>query len=161
MTKISQYPTLSNPTEDDILIGTDVNSSDETKNFSIGSIIDLVDNGVRPYKVYTALLTKTTLGIFTANVLENTLTNETVTLVSPLPGSDFTVEVRFEGFEDENKVFFTITPKSSEGYLYVENDISINYIYQPALVAISITTSVGQGEFDFFDNLPIEIRVYN
>lgn len=42
MTKISQYPTLSNPTEDDILIGTDVNSSDETKNFSIGSIIDLI-----------------------------------------------------------------------------------------------------------------------
>jgi hypothetical protein len=42
MTKISQYPTLSNPTEDDILIGTDVNSSDVTKNFSIGSIIDLI-----------------------------------------------------------------------------------------------------------------------
>jgi hypothetical protein len=42
MTKISAYPTLSNPTEDDILIGTDVNSSDETRNFSIGSIIDLI-----------------------------------------------------------------------------------------------------------------------
>jgi hypothetical protein len=42
MTKISQYPTLSNPTEDDILIGTDVNSSDVTKNFSIGSIIGLI-----------------------------------------------------------------------------------------------------------------------
>jgi hypothetical protein len=41
MTKISQYPTLSNPTEDDILIGTDVNSSDVTKNFSIASIIAL------------------------------------------------------------------------------------------------------------------------
>lgn len=41
MTKISQYPTLSNPTEDDILIGTDVNNSDETNNFSIASIIAL------------------------------------------------------------------------------------------------------------------------
>jgi hypothetical protein len=41
MTKISLYPTLSNPTEDDILIGTDVNNSDETKNFSISSIITL------------------------------------------------------------------------------------------------------------------------
>jgi hypothetical protein len=41
MTKISQYPTLSNPTEDDILIGTDVNNSDETNNFSISSIITL------------------------------------------------------------------------------------------------------------------------
>jgi hypothetical protein len=42
MTKISEYPIISNPTEDDILIGTDVNSSDVTKNFSIGSIIDLI-----------------------------------------------------------------------------------------------------------------------
>ena len=47
MTKISLYPTLSNPTEDDILIGTYVNNSDETKNFSIQSIIDItLDNGV-------------------------------------------------------------------------------------------------------------------
>jgi hypothetical protein len=42
MTKISAYPILTNPTEDDILIGTDVNSSDETRNFSIGSIIGLI-----------------------------------------------------------------------------------------------------------------------
>jgi len=42
MTKISAYPILTNPTEDDILIGTDVNSSDETRNFSIGSIIALI-----------------------------------------------------------------------------------------------------------------------
>jgi len=42
MTKISQYPILSNPTEDDILIGTDVNNLDETRNFSIASIINLV-----------------------------------------------------------------------------------------------------------------------
>ena len=42
MTKISEYPIISNPTEDDILIGTDVNSSDVTKNFSIGSIIDFI-----------------------------------------------------------------------------------------------------------------------
>lgn len=41
MTKISEYPILTNPTEDDILIGTDVNSSDETRNFSIASIIAL------------------------------------------------------------------------------------------------------------------------
>ena len=42
MTKISVYPILTTPTEEDILIGTDVNSSDETKNFSIGSIINLI-----------------------------------------------------------------------------------------------------------------------
>lgn len=42
MTKISAYPILTNPTEDDILVGTDVNNSDETRNFSIGSIIGLI-----------------------------------------------------------------------------------------------------------------------
>ena len=39
MTKISEYPLISTPELDDVLIGTDVNNSDITKNFSIGSII--------------------------------------------------------------------------------------------------------------------------
>jgi hypothetical protein len=39
MTKISEYPLISTPELDDLLIGTDVNNSDTTKNFSIGSII--------------------------------------------------------------------------------------------------------------------------
>jgi len=39
MTKISEYPIISTPELDDLLIGTDVNNSDITKNFSIGSII--------------------------------------------------------------------------------------------------------------------------
>lgn len=41
MTKISEYPITTNPTEEDILIGTDVNNSDITKNFSISSINSL------------------------------------------------------------------------------------------------------------------------
>lgn len=39
MTKISEYPIITIPELDDLLIGTDVNNSDITKNFSIGSII--------------------------------------------------------------------------------------------------------------------------
>ena len=73
MTKISEYPIISNPTEEDILIGTDVNSSDVTKNFSIGSIVNLVENGGRPYKVYTALLIQTGINNPTVTILENTL----------------------------------------------------------------------------------------
>ena len=73
MTKISLYPILSNPTEDDILIGTDANNSDETRNFSIGSIVNLVENGGRPYNVYTALLTQTGTNDPVATVLENTI----------------------------------------------------------------------------------------
>jgi hypothetical protein len=39
MTKISEYPVISTPELDDLLIGTDANNSDITKNFSLGSII--------------------------------------------------------------------------------------------------------------------------
>jgi hypothetical protein len=47
MTKISLYPEISIPTPDDLLIGTDKAVQNETKNFSIQSIIDLtLDDGV-------------------------------------------------------------------------------------------------------------------
>ena len=41
MTKISEYAEISVATTDDLLIGTDVTNSNETKNFSIQQIIDL------------------------------------------------------------------------------------------------------------------------
>lgn len=41
MTKISEYPEISIPTTDDLLIGTDKGAQNETKNFSIQSIIDI------------------------------------------------------------------------------------------------------------------------
>lgn len=47
MTKISEYSNISTPTIDDLLIGTDVELSNETKNFTIESLIDLtLENGV-------------------------------------------------------------------------------------------------------------------
>jgi hypothetical protein len=49
MAKISTYPILSNPTINDILIGTDVEDLNITKNFSIGSIVDIVGNEFVPY----------------------------------------------------------------------------------------------------------------
>jgi hypothetical protein len=49
MAKISSYPILSDPTINDILIGTDVQDLNITKNFSIGSIIDIVGNEFVPY----------------------------------------------------------------------------------------------------------------
>lgn len=41
MTKISAYPEIAVPTIDDLLIGTDVETQNQTKNFSIQSVIDL------------------------------------------------------------------------------------------------------------------------
>jgi hypothetical protein len=49
MAKISTYPILSTPTVNDILIGTDVDDLNITKNFSIGSIIGIVGNQFVPY----------------------------------------------------------------------------------------------------------------
>jgi hypothetical protein len=49
MAKISSYPILSDPTISDILIGTDVEDLNITKNFSIGSIIDIVGDQFVPY----------------------------------------------------------------------------------------------------------------
>jgi hypothetical protein len=49
MAKISTYPILSNPTINDILIGTDVEDLNITKNFSISSIVDIVGNEFVPY----------------------------------------------------------------------------------------------------------------
>ena len=47
MTKISAYSEISIPTTDDLLIGTDVETQNETKNFSVQSIIDItLDPGV-------------------------------------------------------------------------------------------------------------------
>jgi len=42
MTKISQYPEITSPDVDDLLIGTDVENSNATKNFTVQSVIDLV-----------------------------------------------------------------------------------------------------------------------
>ena len=41
MTKISQYPEIATPGVEDLLIGTDVENSNATKNFTIQSVIDL------------------------------------------------------------------------------------------------------------------------
>jgi len=70
MTKISQYSEISIPTLDDLLIGTDVEQSNETKNFSIQAILDLLlESGVSG--TFTSLDEKTitvTNGIITSIV---------------------------------------------------------------------------------------------
>lgn len=50
MTKISQYPEITTPDVDDLLVGTDVENSNATKNFTIQSIVDLVSSeaGITP-----------------------------------------------------------------------------------------------------------------
>jgi hypothetical protein len=61
MSQISSYPILSNPTLSDLLIGTDVDNLNLTKNFSISSIGDLIG---LDYVPYTGALQNVNLGSF-------------------------------------------------------------------------------------------------
>ena len=63
MAKISSYPILSTPTLNDMLIGTDVENLNETKNFLIGDIANfiLADN----YVPYVDAIKNVDLGIYT------------------------------------------------------------------------------------------------
>ena len=80
MTKISEYSEIAVPTIDDLLIGTDVETQNQTKNFSIKSIIDLT----LPYKIYSAILTQSGNSAPVATVLQNTLGGDiTWTYVDP------------------------------------------------------------------------------
>ena len=49
MARISTYPIVSIPTLNDLLIGTDVENLNETKNFSLGDISGLISQGFVPY----------------------------------------------------------------------------------------------------------------
>jgi predicted heme/steroid binding protein len=62
MARISTYPLISVPTFNDLLIGTDVENLNETKNFSIGDITDLIiaDN----YVPYVGANKNVDLGLF-------------------------------------------------------------------------------------------------
>ena len=147
MTKISQYPTLSNPTEDDILIGTDVNSSDVTKNFSIGSIINLVENFGRPYKVYTALLTQVGDDDPVATVLENTLQGTPVWTRYSLGTFDCTLEGAFL----EGKTFCIITVGTDD-----YNSLTSLGRLNSDIVRAVYTEGIGSNVV-----VQVEIRVYN
>jgi hypothetical protein len=69
MTKISQYQEVALPDVDDLLIGTDVENSNATKNFSIQSIVDLVSAaaGVTPTLQQVTIAGDTTINDITAN----------------------------------------------------------------------------------------------
>jgi hypothetical protein len=61
MAKISTYPIISIPTLNDLLIGTDVDNLNETKNFTIGDIANLIIVG--NYVPYIGATTDVDLGI--------------------------------------------------------------------------------------------------
>jgi len=76
MAKISTYPIISTPTLNDLLIGTDVENVNETKNFSIGDIANLIVIG--NYIPYVGALEDVFLGAFNISANSFINTNGTV-----------------------------------------------------------------------------------
>jgi hypothetical protein len=145
MTKISLYPEITIPTVDDLLIGTDVENHNETKNFSIQDIIDLAI----PYKIYNAILTQSEDSDPVATVLQNTL-GGTVVWTRDSQGLYLgTLENVFV----PNKTLVQAT--NSTNKINKVNNENSDYI------EISIFDTVTESLEDGFSKLFIEIKVYN
>ena len=146
--KISELNSVSLP-----LVGTEeipIVQSGETKKIA-------VDN-LRPYKVYTALLTQSGANAPVATVLENTLC-ETISF-SYVSSGYFTINTT--GEFPVNKTFFSINcvinsaVTSSESYIAILSDtLNVNTI--DFITLDDTNTQIN----DILLNTPIEIRVYN
>ena len=73
MTKISLYPEIAVPTIDDLLIGTDKESNDSTKNFKISDVLNLAGVASLPYKSYVCLLNQSGESDPVATVIYNNI----------------------------------------------------------------------------------------
>ena len=151
MTKISEYPVISIPTSDDLLIGTDVGAQNETKNFSIQSIIDLSI----PCKTYTAILTQVGESAPVATVLQNTL------------GGDITWVFDSIGvFNATSNDLFTlgkttITCSNLWGNFNIQCYANYEESYFPNLVSILNIDASTAFKINGMDKSLVEIKVYN
>lgn len=151
MTKISLYPEISIPTPDDLLIGTDKAIQNETKNFSIQSIIDLT----LPYKIYTATLYQSDIGNPVATVLQNTLGGD-VTWTYANPGA-------YDATSDELFTIgkTTVTCSNMWGDFAIQPYPNYEESILPNIVKIFNIDSTSGLQVNGMDKAFIEIKVYN
>jgi hypothetical protein len=125
-----------------------------------GDVVITGDTNIRPYKVYTALLTQTGDTAPTSIVLENTLGNVTLQY--------FDVgyyQIVLENSIDINKTFLYIgNGPSSGGRIFFEEEgfKTITFFNSTTIVVFSSTDGYSSGlSNNELENCPIEIRVYN
>ena len=125
-----------------------------------GDVVITGDTNIRPYKVYTALLTQTGETAPTSIVLENTLGNVTLQY--------FDVgyyQIVLENSIDINKTFLYIgNGPSSGGRIFFEEEgfKTITFFNSTTIVVFSSTDGYSSGlSNNELENCPIEIRVYN
>ena len=145
MTKISAYPEITIPTIDDLLIGTDVENQNETKNFSIQGLIDLAI----PYKIYNAVLTQSGNLAPVATVLQNTLGGTIVWTRD----SEGVYLGTLAGAFTTNKTLVQATNSTDKINKVVSQNV--NYIQ------LSMFDTAMQDYTDDFTKLFLEVKVYN
>jgi hypothetical protein len=125
-----------------------------------GDVVITGDTNIRPYKVYTALLTQTGDTAPTSIVLENTLGNVTLQY--------FDVgyyQIVLENSIDINKTFLYIGngPSSGGRFFFEEEGFkTITFLNSTTIVVFSSTDGYATGlSNNELENCPIEIRVYN
>lgn len=107
--------------------------------------MDDISNTIRPYKVYTALLTQSGTDSPVATVLENTL--------------EFNPS--WEYFETGKYGFnFPTPPDYNKIVIFISNNLGYNYFYALNTDYNILIRTVSGGDNEY-DNTPIEIRVYN
>lgn len=146
MTKISQYPEIATPDVDDLLIGTDVENSNATKNFTVQSIIDLATT---PYKVYTALLNQSEESAPVATILKNTLGSIPVWSYSTTGVYALTLS---NAFPIAKTLILSANVKSSTNH--------VRFVVNPTNNILVYTTVSNTSADDVLTYCPIEIRVY-
>ena len=158
MAKIKTYANDNTINANDKLIGTDFNDSDKTKNYLISELKNYILNGldVRPYKVYTALLSQTGTNAPVATVLENTLGGDIIWTREEMSVYRGTLIGTFNETKTVGSYFGS--PNYYNNYIIntereADNSIIVNTAFHDTGDKIELST-IGRP-------LPVEIRVYN
>jgi len=150
MTKISKFPENYTPDVDDLLIGTDVEHSNATKNFTIQSIINLVQQGLIPTleQVTTAGNTTNKKIILSDEGLYVDLGSENNIGIDILnnDGGSSIIPFRYRSYNPDDDSYATLAQISSAGDLITNSFIkfggnSSQYLMANGTAASNIATN--------------------
>lgn len=158
MAKIKTYANDNTINANDKLIGTDFNDSDKTKNYLISELKNYILNGldIRPYKVYTALLSQTGTNDPIATVLENTLGGNIVW--TRIDEGVYIGTLSNSFIENKTGVIINNTAYATDNQITTADILTTSTVN----IQTSYTTEgvFGLEDSCMYNNL-IEIRVYN
>ena len=156
MTKISIYPEIAVPTVDDLLIGTDKESNDSTKNFKIGDVLELAAANILPYKSYVCLLDQSGTSNPVATVLYNN-----IGVITWSRGSAGIYVINSDGLfiDDKTVAFCQVSSRATYPAWQTIEFVSVKGDGNNFLKLIQFDVD---GDYtDILQGTMVEIRVYN